>query len=183
MGNRDAAGKAGVTAVLGLLMLAGVVGIYDYTAAPSRVRALGDNAGGAASGDTIQTQTHSAQPGPASGGCITNSVGQCIEPESVWADYLGYIPSGYTLAPHFPNAPTYQCPSGMDATECAVFQQSCGNAVCDPNESCVSCPIDCGTGGGVGVSPPSTVMCDPYTGRLELPGTTQVSVCQVTSIG
>lgn len=86
-------------------------------------------------------------------------------PQGIWADYLGYIPVGYNLAPHEPNAPTWPCPSGMSASACKVFQASCGNGVCDPNESCSTCPIDCG--------PTGAATCDPYTGRTGAP----VSVC------
>ncbi len=180
--NRGAIAKASVIALLGLLLLGGAVGIYHYTAAPptrvSTITSAGST--GVASSNTTQTQTSAtAQLGPAGGTCARNSAGQCIVPEGVWADYLGYIPQGYTLAPHYPYAPDYPCPSGMDATDCAVFQQSCGNAVCDPNESCANCPIDCGTPNGL----PLTVVCDPYTGRPEISGTTPISVCQVTSIG
>jgi hypothetical protein len=184
--NRGGIAEAGLVAVLGLLLLAGAVGIYDYTAAPStRVSATtSDSSAGDASSSTAKAQTSAAaQAGPSGGTCARNSAGQCIVPEGVWADYLGYIPQGYTLAPHNANVPDYPCPSGMDATECAVFQQSCGNAVCDPNETCATCPIDCGIGGVKGVSPPSNLVCDPYTGRPELPGTTPISVCQVTTIG
>ena len=71
--------------------------------------------------------------------------------------YLGYIPKGYTPAPLLPNAPAYPCPSNMNSTQCAQFKASCGNGVCDPNETCSTCPIDCGV--------PQGLSCDPYTGR------------------
>jgi len=71
--------------------------------------------------------------------------------------YLGYIPKGYTVVPLLPNSPTYPCPSNFNSTQCAQFKTSCGNGVCDPNETCSSCPIDCGV--------PQGLSCDPYTGR------------------
>lgn len=71
--------------------------------------------------------------------------------------YLGYLPKGYQLAPRTPNVPSYPCPSNFNATLCAQFKASCGNGVCDPNETCSSCPIDCGV--------PQGLACDPYTGR------------------
>jgi hypothetical protein len=59
----------------------------------------------------------------------------------------------------------------MDPQQCKLFQASCGNGVCDPNESCATCPIDCGING--------QLTCDPYTGRPGAP----ISVCQVAAIG
>ena len=82
--------------------------------------------------------------------------------------YLGYIPAGYTVAPLLPNSPTYPCPSNMNSTECAQFKASCGNGVCDPNETCSSCPIDCGV--------PQGLSCDPYTERASGLG----GICELT---
>jgi hypothetical protein len=84
-----------------------------------------------------------------------------------WSKYLGYIPQGYQVAAREPNAPVFPCPTGMSAAQCQQFQQTCGNGVCDPNETCSSCPIDCGVTG--------SLVCDPYTGR----GGAPASVCQV----
>ncbi len=81
--------------------------------------------------------------------------------------FLGYIPAGYQVAPRNPNAPHYNCPSDMNSTNCAQFEQSCGNGVCDPNESCATCPIDCGV--------PQGLACDPYTGRASGVG----AVCEI----
>jgi len=81
--------------------------------------------------------------------------------------YLGYIPSGYVIAARSPNAPVFPCPAGMNTQQCELFQQTCGNSVCDPNETCQTCPIDCGASGAM--------VCDPYTGRPGAPA----SVCQV----
>lgn len=71
--------------------------------------------------------------------------------------YLGFIPEGYTVAPLLPNVATYPCPANFASDQCTGFQASCGNGVCDPNETCSTCPIDCGT--------PQGLSCDPYTGR------------------
>lgn len=84
-----------------------------------------------------------------------------------WSKYLGYIPQGYQVSPREPNAPVFPCPTGMSTAQCQQFQQTCGNGVCDPNETCSSCPIDCGVTG--------SLVCDPYTGR----GGAPASVCQV----
>jgi hypothetical protein len=81
--------------------------------------------------------------------------------------YLGYLPSGYKLAPLLPNAPRFQCPSYMNSSLCATFKASCGNGVCDPNERCDTCPLDCGV--------PQGLACDPYTGRASGVG----GVCMV----
>ncbi len=83
--------------------------------------------------------------------------------------YLGYLPKGYQLAPLLPSAPSYPCPSNLNSTQCAVFKTSCGNGVCDPNETCSSCPIDCGV--------PQSLSCDPYTGRASgLGGVCELSI-------
>lgn len=91
-------------------------------------------------------------------------------PQGTWSDYLGYIPAGYKIAPRLPDAPTFPCPPGMSTTQCQVFQQTCGNGVCDPDETCQTCPIDCSVTGAV--------TCDPYTGRPGSPA----SVCQVNQL-
>jgi len=168
---RSALAKVTAIAVLAVLILAGAVGIYFYTLAPATTQSSSVVSSTAPS--TSQTSTSSSatsQAGPAGGNCVRNAQGQCETPEGAWADYLGYIPAGYTLAPHFSNAPTYPCPSGMNAQQCATFQASCGNGVCDPNESCATCPIDCGISG--------QLTCDPYTGRPGAP----ISVCQVGEV-
>jgi hypothetical protein len=171
MVKRSAVAKATAVGVLAVLVIAGAVGIYYYTSAPvSTQSTTGSSTVGGNTSTSTQTGASTLGSGPAGGSCQKNAAGQCTQPEGAWADYLGYIPSGYTLAPHFPNAPDYPCPSGMDATQCATFQQSCGNGVCDPNESCASCPIDCGING--------QLTCDPYTGRPGAP----VSVCQVGEV-
>jgi hypothetical protein len=170
MVKRSAVAKATAIGVLAVLIIAGAVGIYYYTAAPATTTSVASSSSSTNTSSTSQTGSATSETGPAGGSCVRNAAGQCTTPEGAWADYLGYIPAGYTLAPHYPNAPTYPCPSGMDATECAVFQQSCGNGVCDPNESCASCPIDCGIAG--------QLTCDPYTGRPGAP----ISVCQVGEV-
>ncbi|MFI5421536.1 MAG: hypothetical protein ACHQ1H_11265 [Nitrososphaerales archaeon] len=84
-----------------------------------------------------------------------------------WSKYLGYIPQGYQVSSREPNAPVFPCPTGMSTAQCQQFQQTCGNGVCDPNETCSSCALDCGVTG--------SLVCDPYTGR----GGAPASVCQV----
>jgi hypothetical protein len=88
---------------------------------------------------------------------------------SSWSKYLGYIPSGYCIAPRYPNSPIFPCPSGMDNQQCQLFQQTCGDGVCNPNETCQTCPIDCPVNG--------VMVCDPYTGRAGAPA----SVCQLAA--
>ena len=82
--------------------------------------------------------------------------------------YLGYVPAGYTVASLLPNSPQYPCPSNFNSTQCAQFKASCGNGVCDPNETCSTCPIDCGV--------PQGLSCDPYTGRASGLG----GICELT---
>ncbi len=156
--NRKGIATVSVVAVLVVLIAGGAVGIYFYTMAP-------------ASSTTVASSSSSQASAPGGGTCALNAQGQCSTPEGAWADYLGYIPAGYVLAPHYSNAPQYPCPSGMDSTACAQFQASCGNGVCDPNESCATCPIDCGI--------PGQLTCDPYTGRAGAP----ISICQMVAPG
>jgi hypothetical protein len=83
--------------------------------------------------------------------------------------YLGYIPAGYQVSPLLPNSPSYSCPSNFNTTQCAQFKAACGNGVCDPNETCSTCPIDCGV--------PQGLSCDPYTGRASgLGGICELSI-------
>jgi hypothetical protein len=84
-----------------------------------------------------------------------------LNPLGCWAAWIGYLPTGYVPAPHYPNAPIYPCLPDMSFSMCRQFQASCGNGVCDPNESCSICPIDCGTNQGT--------VCNPYTGRAGPP--------------
>lgn len=65
-----------------------------------------------------------------------------LNPLGCWAEWIGYLPAGYEVAPHYANSPIYPCAPGMSASYCKQFQASCGNGVCDPNESCNVCPID-----------------------------------------
>jgi hypothetical protein len=172
---RNAIAKVTAIGVLAVLILAGAVGIYFYTM-PSTTTTGSTTSIGSSSTATSNSETSSgsettssqsaATTAPSGGGYQTNGI-----PEGAWADYLGYIPSGYSLAPHLPNAATYPCPSGMDSSQCATFHQSCGNGVCDPNESCATCPIDCGVSG--------QLTCDPYTGRPGAP----ISICQLGGAG
>ena len=170
--NRVAIAKGSAVAVLALLVVAGAVGLYYYTAAPGPATSTSSiGTSSSTSTSASQTGTNSSGSGPTGGNCVRNAQGQCTQPQGAWADYLGYIPAGYTLVPHFLNAPQYPCPSGMNTQQCALFKASCGNGVCDPNESCATCPIDCGING--------QLTCDPYTGRPGAP----ISVCQVAGIG
>jgi hypothetical protein len=89
-------------------------------------------------------------------------------PQGIWTRYIGFIPQGYKIAPREPDAPVFPCPTGMSSVQCQQFQQTCGNGVCDPNERCDTCPIDCSVSGAL--------VCDPYTGRTGSPA----SVCQIS---
>jgi hypothetical protein len=159
---RSAIAKVAAVGVLAVLIAAGAVGIYFYTSAPAFT---GTSTSTSSSSQTNTNSTIVSVPG---GGGSQDKDGK---PQGAWAAYLGYLPAGYVLAPHYPNAPKYPCPGGMNPTQCANFQSSCGNGVCDPNESCATCRIDCGV--------PGQLTCDPYTGRAGAP----VSVCQVGGIG
>jgi hypothetical protein len=151
---RDAIARVAVVVVLAILIGAGGVGLYYYTSLPSPKTTT-------TTSETSST-SQTAEVGPAGGSQDANG-----QPQGVWADYLGYLPAGYVLAPHYVNSYTYPCPSGMDASQCALFSKSCGNGVCDPNESCTTCPSDCGIAGAL--------TCDPYTGRAGAP----LSICEV----
>ncbi len=173
MVKRSAISKGIAVAGLAVLILAGAVGLFYYTAAPSPPSRVGTSTTpSTTSSSTASASTNSTQPLlPGGGTCITNAQGQCQTPQGAWAQYLGYVPTGYVLSPHYTIAAVYPCPSGMNPTQCKLFQASCGNGVCDPNESCATCPIDCGING--------QLTCDPYTGRAGAP----ISVCQLGGQG
>ena len=167
---RSAIAKGTAVGAVAVLVLAGAVGIYYYTMSPttSNISTTSSTTASSINSSTQSTTSSSASgsPGPAGGTQDANG-----QPQGAWADYLGYIPAGYVVAPHYANAPQYPCPPGMDAPQCTTFRASCGNGVCDPNESCTSCPIDCGVSG--------QLTCDPYTGRPGAP----ISVCQLGGLG
>lgn len=79
------------------------------------------------------------------------------------------LPLGYKIPPRLPDAPPAVCPSGMTSAACALFKQTYGNGVCDPNETSIDAPLDC--------SCPGALTPDPYTGRCTDPA----SVCQVNA--
>lgn len=151
--------KVTAIAVLGVIIVGGAVGIYLYTSV--------GNAGASSSSINSTTNGSSSTNGQNSSAPIAGYQDNSGQPQGAWADYLGFIPAGYSLTPHLVNANVYPCPSGMNAAQCTQFKATCGNGVCDPNESCATCPIDCGIAG--------SLTCDPYTGRAGSP----VSVCQV----
>lgn len=164
MMKRSAVAKVAVVGVLAVLVVAGAVGIYFYTTTPTTTNSSTNNTTSSTSNGGGSTTTNAGGGAPA-GWQDANGA-----PQGAWASYLGYIPHGYSVSPHLPNAAVYPCPSGMNPTQCQQFQASCGNGVCDPNESCATCRIDCGV--------PGQLTCDPYTGRAGAP----VSVCQVGGI-
>src|SRR5580700_6053041 len=112
---RITAAKVAAATMVAVLIAGGAVKIYSYTS-------------------PLSDTSPSAPP------CgYQNSAGI---PFGCWADYLGYLPAGYVPAPHYPNSPEYPCPPGMPTTsasnaynECQQFRASCGNGICDPNES------------------------------------------------
>ncbi len=117
---RSAIAKGTAVAALAIVILAGAVGLFYYTTAPASPPSRGTSTtSSSTSSNTSTTSTNSTQPnGPTAGHCVTNSAGQCQTPQGAWAQYLGYIPAGYVLAPHYPIAATYPCPSGMNPTQC-----------------------------------------------------------------
>jgi hypothetical protein len=134
---------------------AGAVGLYYYTSGPIAHLTATTTASNGVTSTVSRSGTSSAG--------TQDSTGQ---PQGGWANYLGNLPPGYKLLSHQSNAPTFPCPPDMSPSACTQFQQSCGNGVCDPNERCDTCPIDC--------APTGNLVCDPYTGR----GGSPSSVCQ-----
>ena len=124
---------------------------------------------------TVSSVVSSASSGPANPAGISESCNSSgctvttgpVVPKSEWGNYLGFIPQGYTIAPKALAAFVFPCPAGMTQTQCALFTQTCGDGVCNPNETCQSCPVDC--------TVPGDLSCDPYTGRAAAPAT----LCQI----
>jgi hypothetical protein len=153
---------------LAILIVGVAAGIYFYTLPPATGVTASSTLATSTSGTLTAVYpytnssgtfyfTNSSAVAPGTGYCVTNARGQCTNPEGAWTEYLGFIPAGYVFLPHLADAPVYPCPGGMDAANCAVFQASCGDGVCNPNESCSSCPIDCGV--------PGQLTCGVYSGR------------------
>jgi hypothetical protein len=136
---------------------AGAVGLYYYTSGPLTAHSGTSTASNSATGTASQSGSAAVSNG------TQDATGQ---PQGSWAKYLGNIPPGYNLLSHQSNAPTFPCPPDMSPSACTQFQASCGNGICDPNERCDTCPIDC--------APTGNLVCDPYTGR----GGSPASVCQ-----
>src|SRR4029077_1663779 len=148
-----------------ILIAGGAFGVYVYTSTPVNI-SRGPISTAATENGTPGPNTTSSSPSPA-GNCVLNDQGQCSQPQGTWSAYLGYIPARYTPVPHSPYAAVYYCPSGMSPEQCVQFKATCGNGVCDPNESCATCPIDCSVAG--------QLQCDPYSGRAGSP----ISICQM----
>ncbi|MDA4117990.1 MAG: hypothetical protein OK455_06565 [Thaumarchaeota archaeon] len=154
---RVTAAKVAVVAVVAALIAGGGTRLFFYASSPATTSLSSTPSGGnALSGSASQSEV------PPCGSQNSHDL-----PYGCWADYLGYLPSGYVLAAHCVNCAIYQCPAGMSLDKCKQFEASCGDFVCDPNESCNTCAIDC-------LAPGQT--CDPYTGRAGSP----IGVCQVT---
>jgi hypothetical protein len=153
--------QVAVAAVIAVLIAGGAVRIYSYTSPLSN--------------NSTSLGTASQSAATACGSQVSPFEGQSssYQPVGCWAGYMGFLPAGYVPAPHFPNAAVYQCPSGMDANQCRQFEASCGNGICDPNETCSDCPIDCDNGGNVG-----QLVCDQWTGRAD-ESPLASDVCQV----
>ncbi len=151
------AAKAVVVAVAAVLIAGGAIGMYLYTPPLPTASSLSSSTGGsnAPSGSASQSVAPPCGYQDSSG-----------RPHGCWTDYLGYLPAGYVVAPRYTNGPVFPCPPGMPAGQCKQFRASCGNGVCDPNESCGTCLIDC-------LAPGQT--CNAYTGRAGSP----TGICQV----
>jgi hypothetical protein len=156
---RTAIAKSESATVVAVAIIAALGGLamYLYTS-PSETGNTSSSAG-------LDSSSTSQSAAPPAG--YQDSTGQ---PQGMWSDYLGFIPRGYVLAPKINQGATYPCPDGMDADQCQQFQASCGNGICDPNESCFSCPVDC--------VPPGQLTCDPFTLRVGSP----TGVCQLGAV-
>jgi hypothetical protein len=146
--NRLAIAKFTALGVMVVLIAGGAIGLYSYTSLPK-----------SNSGSSATSSSHTI-------GGVGGSQDSSGQPQGTWASYLGYLPNGYQIPPRYSNAASFPCPAGMSSTLCTLFKQTCGNGVCDPNERCDTCAIDCGVTGAQA--------CDPYTGRAGSP----TSVCQ-----
>jgi len=152
------AAKVAAVAVAAVLTATGAVRMYIFTAPPNAATTNPLPLSTSSMGGTSQSAAPECGYQDASG-----------RPQGCWSRYLGFLPGGYVLPPHCVNCPMVPCPSGMNLGECKQFRASCGNGVCDPDESCSSCPIDC---------LPGQLACSSYTGRPMAP--TMSDICQVT---
>jgi len=93
----------------------------------------------------------------------------CTKPAANTQNFCASLPSGYKISLRLPFAPSPACPPGMTTSACEVFKLTFANGVCDPNETSLNDPLDCGCLGAL--------VADPYTGRCAAPA----SVCQVVA--
>src|ERR1700730_15044138 len=98
MMKRNAIAKAGAIAVLAVLVVGGAVGLYCYTSAPSPSLSTTSTSSTRSGTSTTGSSSSSTQTGGQPAGSQVDG-----QPQGAWLAYLGYIPSGYVLAPHFPN--------------------------------------------------------------------------------
>jgi hypothetical protein len=166
--NTEGISKVTVTIIIAVVAIVAVAGgVLAYSMAQTGSNNATTNSSSSVSTSLTNLSGSSSSNSSSSASDALTGYQTGYTPQGAWTKYLGYIPAGYKIAPREPNAPVFPCPTGMSAAQCQVFQQTCGNGVCDPNETCSTCPIDCPVTGAM--------TCDPYTGRASAPA----SVCQV----
>jgi len=148
--------------IIGAIVIGGIVIYYGSSPGGASPGTLISSAISSVASTTTGPNT-SCNASTAQTGCSTAP----NVPKSEWGTYLGFIPQGYTIQSKALAAFVFPCPPGMTQLQCQTFTQTCGNGVCDPNETCSSCPVDC--------SVPGDMSCDPYTGRAGAPAT----LCQI----
>ncbi len=126
--------------------------------------APGAPAGNLTSTSSTQTTSQGGQSIPAATGYA------CSKPAINSQNFCDQLPAGYQIAPRLPAGPAAYCRAGMTDSACALLKQTFANGVCDPNETFLTDPLDCGCTGAV--------VGDPFTGRCGSPAT----VCQLQAL-
>lgn len=133
--------------VLGLtlvLVAAGGIGVYYYTAAPTI--------------DNVVTTTASNNARVISNQGLDGYIA------------VQFNGTSYQAAAKGPNAPSFSCPTGTDPSLCALLQATCGNGVGpsqEPWKNCANCAFDAGCSGQQSCDP-YTHQCSVLVGACQV---------------
>jgi hypothetical protein len=145
--------------VIVVLVAGGALGVFAWNSGLIGLRGT--------SNTTTATATSIGGPNPASPHIGDSFAYGCAKPSISSQLSCDQLPPGYVILPREPNAPAAPRLANMTDSAFALIQKTYGNGVCDPNETWLTSPLDCGV--------PAALVADPYTGRAGSPAV----VCQL----